>query len=135
VAEPRRAYGSDIAIRLPVVGRASADPEATVVWDTIDPPEWAQLPAGACCVEVRGDSMRPLAWPGQRMIVAPFDAEPADRDLVVVELKGGEQVVRRWWASEGVVTLESLRTDEPQKPLVVHRRDVRRVWRIVGVLF
>jgi len=122
-------------LRLPVVGRASASGEPNVVWEPIEPPEWKELPADARLIEVRGDSMRPLVWDGQHVIAAPFDGEPADRDLVVAELTGGEQLFKRWWASEGVVTLESLRTDVPEKPIVVRRRQVRRVWRIVGVLF
>ncbi len=53
----------------------------------------------------------------------------------MVELAVVRQVVKQWWEAEGRVTLESLRTDEPEKPIVVTRRRVRRVWRIVGVLF
>lgn len=118
-----------------MVGRASANPDANVVWDPIEPPEWHQLPEGARCVEVRGDSMRPLVWTGQRVVVAPQEGEPRDGDLVIADLADGRQVFKRWWRGEGQVTLESLRTDEPQKPIVVARRRIRRVWRIVGVLF
>lgn len=133
VAEAQARYG--LRLRVPVVGRASASGDANVIWDPVEPPEWAELPAGVRCVEVRGDSMRPLAWPGQKLLVAQLEAEPKDGDLVVAELADGRQVFKRWWASRDRIVLDSLRSDVPEKPIEVPRRQVRRVWRIVGVLF
>ncbi len=121
-------------VRLPIVGRASAVPHANIVWEPIDPPEWKALPPNAVLIEVRGDSMRPLVWPGQCVLAVPADGPPAAGSLVVAELTDGRQVFKRGWGGERV-TLESLRTDQPEEPLVLRRRDIRRVWRIVGVLF
>jgi len=135
VAEPAAPYNRNKAIRLPIVGRASAGPNSNVVWDPIDPPEWHELPAGVRLIEVRGDSMRPLVWPGQKVIAAEAGGELRDGDLAVVELRDGRQLFKRWWAAGDKVTLTSLRTDEPEPPLMVTARQVRRTWRIIGVLF
>ena len=137
VAEADRAYRTPRAIRLPIVGRASAGPQSNVVWDPIDPPEWHELPANARLIEVKGDSMRPLVWPGQKVIAVEAGGDLSNGDLAVVELREGRQLFKRWWADRDRerVTLTSLRTDEPEPPLVVTARQVRRAWRIIGVLF
>jgi len=134
VAEPVDAY-SPTATRLPVVGRASADPLTDMAWDPIDPPEWLEIPRAARLIEVRGDSMRPLAWPGQHVIVLP--ERPNDGDLAVVQLRDGRLLFKRiWWAARGRrASLLSLRAEEPEPPIEVPAREIARLWRVIGVLY
>ena len=134
VAEPVEPY-EPTASRLPVVGRASADPLTDMAWDPVDPPEWIEIPRAARLIEVRGDSMRPLAWPGQHVIVLP--ERPNDGDLAVVQLRDGRTLFKRiWWAARGRrASLVSVRTEEPEPPIEVPAREIARLWRVIGVLY
>ena len=121
-------------LRLPVVARVSGKPGSGVVWDDLRPHPWHDLPAGAQLIAVRDDSLRPVASPGQKVLAVE---EPArDGDLVALELKDGRRLFKRWWRrDERTVVLAGIRPDEPEAPLIETRRNIRRVWRILGVLF
>jgi len=54
-------------------------------------------------------------------------------EVCVVELGDGRRVLRRVWMREGQILLESIGRAEPQTR--VRRREIRRAWRLVGVLF
>lgn len=135
VGEGEAAYTSRAAVRVPIVGRVSANPRTNVIWEPVDPPEYAELPRGAVALEVRGDSMRPVALPGQHVLAVPGD--PENGNLVAVEMKDGRQFFKRWWWTKGRerAILESVRREEIEPPVVVTRRQLRRVWRILGILF
>ena len=127
-------YGSDLPVRLPLVGRVSANPRPDVIWEPIDPPEFREVPRGAVALEVRGDSMQPVAYEGQAVIAVdePLD----DGDLAAVEMSDGTQYFKRWWQSsptQAILVSVSHATIEP--PVPIRLRDCRRVWKIVGVLF
>jgi len=128
-------YTTDRQVRLPLVGRVSANPHPEVIWEPIDPPEYREVPKGAVALEVRGDSMQPVAYEGQAVIAVDLPVE--NGDLVAVEMKDGRQFFKRWWWREGrkLAILESVRREAIEPPVPIKLRDCRHVWRVVGVLF
>jgi len=121
-------------IRLPVMGRLAAKPGSDVGWEATEPQAWCELPAGAQLIEVEGDALSPVALAGQKVVVVEGSA--GDGDLVAVELKDGRQLFRRWWRhGRRAVLLASLRQDGSEPPVVERLDDIRRVWRIIGVIF
>jgi transcriptional regulator with XRE-family HTH domain len=135
VGEEMAPYGAAGPACLPVAGEVAAGPEPSIVETPAQPRRWHRLPKGARLLEVRGDALRPVALPGQHVLVV--EGKGQDGDLAVVELKDGRQLFRRCWWSEGgkQLTLESVGPEAGQPPLVVPTARVRRVWRLVGVLF
>lgn len=122
-------------IRVPLVGRVSANPAPDVIWEAVEPPEYRELPRGAVALEVRGDSMRPVAMPGQAVIAVELPIE--NGDLAAVEMKDGRQLFKRWWWREGrkAAILESVRREAIEPPVPVRLRDCLHVWKVIGVLF
>jgi len=135
VAEGEGFYTTRHPLRLRLVGRVSANPAPDVSWEPIDPPEYRELPQGAVALEVRGDSMRPVAYDGQAVIAVNAPVE--NGDLVAVEMKDGRQFFKRWWWRKGrkQAILESVRREAIEPPVPIRLRDCRRVWKVVGVLF
>ena len=135
VAEGKPAYTRLHPVRIQLVGRVSANPDPDVIWDEIDPPEYRELPKGAFALEVRGDSMRPVAMPGQAVIAVDDPVE--NGDLAAVELRDGRQLFKRWWWRKGRknAILESVRREAIEPPVSVKLRDCRHVWKVIGVLF
>ena len=135
VGEDEAFYTPRRAVRVPLVGRVSANPEPDVIWEAVEPREYRELPQGAVALEVRGDSMRPVAMPGQAVLAV--DAAVENGDLVAVEMRDGRQMFKRWWWREGrrAAILESVRREAIEPPVPVKVRDCRHVWRVIGVLF
>ena len=135
VAEGDAIYCRQRLHRFELVGRVSANPEPDVIWEPVDPVEHRELPEGVVALEVRGDSMRPVAFEGQAVLAVELPVE--NGDLVAVEMKDGRQFFKRWWWREGrkLAILESVRREAIEPPVPIKLRDCRRVWKIVGVLF
>ena len=136
VSEGEETYerGGQRQVRLPVVGTVGAGPRQEVVWEAAQRPGRADLPARAALIEVHGDSLRPVAAAGQKLLVV--EAAAQEGDVVVVERQDGSVLVRRWWArGRGRVILESVQKQGEAPPVIEQRKKIRRVWRVLGVLF
>lgn len=108
-----------------------------MLWDPIEAGEegYAELPEGVVALEVRGSSMEPVAYAGQSVLAVP--ETPRNGDLVAVELRDGRQFFKRWWWRKGRTTAELLSVSPVQiaPPIPIRRRDIRKAWRVIGVLF
>ena len=85
VGEDGAFYTTLRPLRVPLMGRVSANPNPDVIWEPVDPPEYRELPKGAVALEVRGDSMRPVAMPGQAVIAVELPIANGDLAAVAAE--------------------------------------------------
>lgn len=132
VAEGAEAYGR-VPLRLPVAAETCQEADQRIAWREVEPVDWCEVPSNARLLAVRGDGLRPLASDGQKLLAV--EAPAADGDLVAVEMRDGRRLVKRWWAGKrGKVTLQGARQSSSVPPVVERRGDIRRVWRIIGVL-
>jgi len=82
--------------------------------------------------EVRGDSMDPVLRHGQ-IALAHRRVWPEDGDLAVVQLKGGEHMVKRVYLQREEVLLVSLNT--ATRPKRVRRADILFAHKLWGAIY
>jgi len=98
----------------------------------------SMIPATAEWGQVIGDSMSPLAWPGQKVAV-DWAQRPGDGDLAIVVLKDGRCLFKRYWTEGNKIILESLRRPVPSAPergvkdIIVSKRDIERAGTVIMV--
>jgi len=136
VAEVLAAYGKQRAPhRLPITHRASADPNAVVAWDPVEPGRWFEIPEEATLIEVHGESMLPLARDGQHIVGVEQSVD--NGDLAAVQDNKGRLYFKRVWWRKGrrAMLLESVRREIVEPPVALTAKQIKRVWKIIGVLF
>ena len=119
---------------LPVAGFVSADAEANVVFERGAEAGSVEFGVGVVVWQVSGDSMDPVARHGQHLIVDP-DARVADGDLVIVCLRDGRTLFKRYWEDGRMFTLESVNSRGGHRPILVKRPTVSWINKVVGVKF
>jgi transcriptional regulator with XRE-family HTH domain len=139
VGEPRGMYRREsstpmAATMIPIVGFVAGDPDSDIAWEPMDPPRTTHF-AGCSAVEVQGDSMDPVARPGQLVVYHP-EIEAADGDLALIRLTSGKNLFKRVYWDDGdpnVLCCVSI------KPGLRERRipseEVEAVWKVIGVKF
>lgn len=102
---------------------------------TFEPEKTRVIPAYGI-VQVQPDDMAPVIRAGQSVLVAPYDREPSDGDIVVVETINNT-FVRRWRVGpdDSIVLLEHANQDRRVRTIVLRSRDIIRKAVVVGVLF
>ena len=102
-----------------MVSHASANPFAEVEWEELDY-EYAELDRETVCLEVRDDSMLPIARPGQRVLCSR-DQSVKDGDLVAVKLAEKGPLFKRAYYDKKrrEWLLESINQGNPKPPLLV----------------
>jgi SOS-response transcriptional repressor LexA len=118
-------------IDLPVKGRAAAASNGVgITWIE---PETLGL-TNYQVVLAKEDVIAPVALSGQYLLLASFDNNPTDGDLVAAETSDGKRYIRRFWHHDGEITLEATNPTAPVEPVSFPADEVR-VRRVVGVLF
>ena len=134
VGESEASYGKPAGMGIPVIAHTALDAGGETTWRDCEARRSCPLPEGPMLVEVRGDSLRPLAGDGQVLLVC--ETPPEDGDIVMVETHDGRRLIKRWWPrDEGRVALEGVGDANRAAPLDIARADVVRVWRVLGVIF
>ncbi len=116
-----------------VIGSASAGPDGTIDWEEIENRDIKLDSAEA--IQVIGDSMASVAWPGQHILVIP-DAELKDRDLAVVVVRRKGIFFKRIFFHEGgMVELQSDDRSNPHPSIFIRQKDIIRQYRVKGVIY
>lgn len=127
--------GADAAAagNIPVVGSASGDPDTRFLWEELEGEPPLDF-SGCVAVRVVGDSMSPVALPGQYVLFRP-DSTATDGDLAVVRLGSGETLFKRIYfdRERRQLTLVSVKTGH--RPKTVDLDDVEWIHRVVGIRF
>lgn len=118
---------------VPVVGTVSGDPDTAFVWEeltTEDPLDYS----GCRAVRVQGDSMEPVALPGQYAVYRPDD-DVRDGNLAIIRLVSGETLFKRVFYEEKGDSLicESVRAGN--RPRVIDLDKIEWVHKVIGVRF
>lgn len=120
--------------RFAVAGIVSADPESNVEFEP-SPEDDVEFGPSTVVWRVASDSMEPIARKGQYLFVDP-DLLVRDGDLVIVGLKDGRTLFKRYWEDgRDGVTLESAQAGGGYRPVSVRRREIKFVSKVVGVKF
>lgn len=118
---------------LQILATASAADGRNRIAHTLHEPRSMRLPSGLHLVQVSGDSMIPIALPGQ-YVLCTMDA-PQSGDLAVVELPDDEILFKRVYVLDGKIQCISVNPDPRFAPLTLRRTDVRRLHKVWGVKF
>lgn len=134
-AEPSTVYETVTieAREVPVIGTVGAADggQRGVLFDR---PELKRLPSKLAAVAVRGNSAYPVAYDGQWVLVNK-DGPVRHNNLVVVILEDDALLVKRWCEQADGEHIALASPDGGRDSLVVHRHQVREVWRVVGTYF
>ncbi len=133
IHQPTAEYGGKI--RFPVIMTVSADPFESGEGGALDH-EFRELDRDTLCFEVNGDSMLPIARPGQ-CVLCSREQSVSDGDLAVVKLKEAGPFFKRVYnyIEEGRWLLESINPSAPQPPRLVKKDEIEFLYKVVGVLF
>ncbi len=115
-----------------IIGRAAARSDPWVV-DVAEEALAASMNAGALVLVV-GDSLDPVAKPGQWVMLAPDDVIPADGDLVAVEDEEGNRLLRRLWFVRGMWVLQTTNPVEPV-PCRISSAVSSAIRKVIGVVY
>jgi len=120
--------------RIPIVGTASANPHATILWERIEY-EYTDL-AGVVAVRIEDDSMEPIARAGQYALAIP-GAELHDGDLAVISVKRKGVFFKRIFYNRKahIFELQSANALRPQASMTVAPGDIVEQYRVIGVKF
>ena len=118
---------------IPVVGTASANPDATIEWEALEHEVTELGPAVA--IRVQDDSMEPLARKGQYGLAIP-GADLRDGDLAVVKVRRkGVFFKRIFLKGKAELELQSANPVNPQPSMIVRAKDITEQYRVIGVKF
>jgi len=119
---------------LPVLATASAAGQDRVAFSAEHPPGREKLPGDLHLIRVEGDSMVPVALPGQYVLCTKD--EPAAGDLAVVELWENDEIYfKRVYYRGNQVEMVSVNPDPKYPPKLAPRKAVRRMHKVWGVKF
>jgi phage repressor protein C with HTH and peptisase S24 domain len=119
---------------LPVLATASAAGHERVAFSIEHGAGREKLPNDLHLIRVEGDSMVPVALPGQYVLCTKD--EPANGDLAVVELSDDEELYfKRVYYRGNQVEMVSVNPDPKYPPKLSPRKAVRRIHKVWGVKF
>jgi phage repressor protein C with HTH and peptisase S24 domain len=119
---------------LPVMGAASAAGQHRIAYDPEQVTGREKWPRDPHLVRVEGDSMIPVALPGQ-FVICTFD-RPESGDLAVIQLaEDGELLFKRIYWKGDEVQLISVNPDPKYPPVLVPKRAIRKIHKVWGVKF
>ena len=119
---------------LPVLATASAAGHDRVAYNTEHAPGREKLPGDLHLIRVEGDSMVPVALPGQYVLCTKDD--PVNGDLAVVELAEDDELYfKRVYYRGNQVEMVSVNPDPKYPPKLAPRKAVRRIHKVWGVKF
>jgi len=124
------------AIRLPVLGIASAAGSTYVAYEQPEPHEieYITIPSSLHVVQVQGPSMAPVALHGQYLIVNR-DA-PEDGDLAVIVLKTGGIFYKRVSYQGNLVLAASVNpAPDEARVMAIKRSEIATLRKVVGVIY
>ncbi len=120
--------------RVPVVATASGAGAARVAFTDHGREERRMtLPSDAHLVQVTGDSMVPIAVSGQFVWVS--NESPVNGDLALIELPDDEVLFKRVYLAGNMLQCISINQDPRYAPMMIHRKDVRRVRKVLGTWY
>ena len=119
---------------LPVLATASAAGHERVAFSVEHAAGREKLPGDLHLIRVEGDSMVPVALPGQYVLCTKD--EPASGDLAVIELAEDEELYfKRVYYRGNQVEMVSVNPDPKYPPKLAARKSVRRIHKVWGVKF
>lgn len=121
---------------IPTMGRAAADSSGgrMVEFDHEAPP--VHISRNTAAVEIRGESLSPVAWDGQHVLVDTTEGQDlGENDLVVIETEDGSSYARRYHETDGQVTLTPVNPAYRGESVTLDEEQITRAHRIIGVLF
>lgn len=123
-------------VKIPVVSMAKGTDIGGFEFQQLEPHEYEYIDFTGCkAVRIRGSSMAPLAYDGQRVIYSEKDVV-RDGDLVFIAIKGKGQFFKRYHkdATNSIVTLLSINIAN-HGPLNTKTKDIEFMYKVVGVKF
>lgn len=127
------AYALGEVYVIPVVGRAAADETEGALRELEQPMGTVHLSKDVAVVEVLGNSLSPLARPGQKLLLDGGGRTARNGDLVVLETTDDRVLAKRYFRDNDALTLTSINAGIA--PVNLHIDDVRRLRVVIGVLF
>jgi SOS-response transcriptional repressor LexA len=119
---------------LPVLATASAAGHERIAFSVEHASGRERLPGDLHLIRVEGDSMVPVALPGQYVLCTKD--EPAAGDLAVVELWENDEIYfKRVYYRGNQVEMVSVNPDPKYPPKLAPRKAVRRMHKVWGVKF
>ena len=119
---------------LPVLATASAAGHDRVAYSVEHAAGREKLPGDLHLIRVEGDSMVPVALPGQFVLCTK--EEPASGDLAVVEVAEDDEIYfKRVYYRGNQVEMVSVNPDPKYPPKLAPRKSVRRMHKVWGVKF
>ncbi|MCK6489660.1 MAG: helix-turn-helix domain-containing protein [Planctomycetes bacterium] len=119
---------------VPVLGSAGAADEGQrgTLYEQADR---VTLSPHLALIEVRGGSAYPVIYDGQRAIIN-LKRKTNPNNLAVVVMAGSDEVlIKRWCPQPDGDHVVLASPDGGKHSLVVHLRDIRHCWPVVGVLY
>jgi len=119
---------------LPVLATASAAGHDRVAFTVEHASGREKLPGDLHLIRVEGDSMVPVALPGQYVLCTKD--EPASGDLAVIEVAEDDEIYfKRVYYRGNQVEMVSVNPDPKYPPRLAPRKTVRRLHKVWGVKF
>jgi SOS-response transcriptional repressor LexA len=119
---------------LPVLATASAAGHDRIAYNSEHAPGREKLPGDLHLIRVEGDSMVPVALPGQ-FVLCTKD-EPASGDLAVIEIAEDDELYfKRVYYRGNQLEMVSVNPDPKYPPKLALRKSVRRIHKVWGVKF
>jgi SOS-response transcriptional repressor LexA len=110
---------------------AAAESGEGIEWDEHDVAILNEAPV----VILKVDTLAPIGFAGQYLVLDPHNKPPENSDLVVVRSGTGETYARRIWFEEDArIVLEAANITSPHRPVCLAEGS-HRIQRIAGVLF
>ena len=124
----------DASRYLPVLATASAAGHDRIAYNVEHAAGREKLPGDLHLIRVEGDSMVPVALPGQYVLCTKD--EPASGDLAVIEVAEDDEIYfKRVYYRGNQVEMVSVNPDPKYPPRLSPRKAVRRVHKVWGVKF
>ena len=117
---------------VPIVAQAAAARHGIAI--AVDEHAIAQMAENPVAL-MRLATLKPVAEPGQYLLLDAEERQPEDRDLVVVETDTGRRYARRFWQQGDLIYLEAQNATTPYYAPEVLTGGICRTRRIVGVMF
>lgn len=110
---------------------AAAENGEGIEWDEHDAAVLNEAPVAV----LKADTLAPIGFSGQYLILDPHNKPPEDSDLVVVRSATGQAYARRIWFEEDArIILEGANPTSPYRPVCL-TDGTHRIQRVVGILF
>jgi len=123
-------------VKIPVVSMAKGDDMDGFEFEQLEAHEYTYIDFKNCkAVQLRGNSMAPLAYDGQKVIYSEGETVK-EGDLVFVSIKKRGQFFKRYHkdAKSGIITLLSINIAN-HGPITTRADEIEFMYKVVGVKF